>query len=59
MAYDRADFDDVAWDRNDEAWEESQKWFRLVSTLRKLESFATQKLGKAAKMGTSNEDWGI
>lgn len=48
MGDDRADFDNVAWDRNDEAWEESQKWFRRVSTLRKIEAFVTQKLGKTA-----------
>ncbi|KAK1769600.1 hypothetical protein QBC33DRAFT_576756 [Phialemonium atrogriseum] len=48
MGDDRADFDNVAWDRNDEAWEESQKWFRRVCTLRKIEAFVTQKLGKTA-----------
>lgn len=46
MADDRADFDNVAWDRNDEAWEKSQKFFRRLSTLRKIESFVTQKFGK-------------
>ena len=48
MVDDQADFDSVAWDRNDEAWEESQKLFRRVSTLRKIESFVTQKFGKTA-----------
>jgi aminoglycoside phosphotransferase (APT) family kinase protein len=48
MADDRADFDNVAWDRNDEAWEESQKVFRRFSTLRKVESFVTEKFRKAA-----------
>ena len=46
MADDRADFDNVAWDRNDEAWEKSQKFFWRLSTLRKIESFVTQKFGK-------------
>lgn len=48
MDDDRADFDNVAWDRSDEAWEESQKLFRRVSMLRKIESFVTQKFGKTA-----------
>ncbi|TVY57698.1 hypothetical protein LSUE1_G010245 [Lachnellula suecica] len=48
MDDDRADFDNVAWDRSDEAWEESQKLFRRVSTLHKIESFVTQKFGKTA-----------
>ncbi|KAJ2901766.1 hypothetical protein MKZ38_001386 [Zalerion maritima] len=49
MDDDRADFDNVAWDRNDAAWEKSLKFFRSFSTLRKIESLATQKLGKTAK----------
>jgi hypothetical protein len=48
MDDDRADFDNVAWDRSDKAWEESQKLFQHVSTLRKIESFVTQKFGKTA-----------
>ncbi|KAJ9130148.1 Phosphotransferase [Pleurostoma richardsiae] len=48
MSDDRADFDNVAWDRNDEAFETSQRFFRLVSTLRKLESFVTRKFGRVA-----------
>lgn len=48
MDDDRAGFDNVAWDRSDEAWGESQKLFRRVSTLRKIESFVTQKFGKTA-----------
>ena len=49
MVDNRADFDVVAWDRNDEAWEEeSQKLFRRVSILRKIESFVMEKLGKTA-----------
>jgi len=45
---DRADFDNLAWDRNDEAWEQSQKFFRQISTLRKIEAFVTEKMGKRA-----------
>jgi hypothetical protein len=48
MDNDRADFDNVAWDRNVEAWGKSQKLFRRVSTLRRIESFVTQKFGKTA-----------
>jgi hypothetical protein len=48
MDNDRADFDNVAWDRNVEAWGKSQKLFRRVSTLRRIESFLTQKFGKTA-----------
>ncbi|KAH8596638.1 hypothetical protein B0O99DRAFT_705955 [Bisporella sp. PMI_857] len=45
---DRADFDYMAWDRNDLAWEESQKYYRTLSTLRKMELFVSKKFGKAA-----------
>jgi hypothetical protein len=45
---DRADFDNVAWDRNDLAWEESQKYFRSFSTLHKMESFVSKKFEKTA-----------
>ncbi|KAF4620086.1 hypothetical protein G7Y89_g14737 [Cudoniella acicularis] len=45
---DRANFDYLAWDKNDEAYEESQKLFRRGSTVRKIESFMTQKFGKTA-----------
>lgn len=48
MDDDRAGFDNLAWDRNDEAWEESQKYFRRVSTPRKIESFVTRKFGTTA-----------
>ncbi|RFU30718.1 hypothetical protein B7463_g5620, partial [Scytalidium lignicola] len=48
MDDDRANFDDVAWDRNDEAWEESKISFQCVSIIRKIESFVTQKFGKTA-----------
>ncbi|KAH6710987.1 hypothetical protein BKA61DRAFT_737861 [Leptodontidium sp. MPI-SDFR-AT-0119] len=44
----RADFDNLAWDRSDEALEESQKLCRRISTLRKIESFVTQKFGRTA-----------
>ncbi|KAL5317510.1 hypothetical protein ACEPPN_014605 [Leptodophora sp. 'Broadleaf-Isolate-01'] len=48
MDDDRADFDNLAWDRSDEALEESQKLCRRISTLRKIESFVTQKFGRTA-----------
>jgi hypothetical protein len=50
MDDDRADFDNVAWDRNDAAWEKSLKFSRRVTTVHKIESLATQKLGKTAKL---------
>lgn len=48
MDYDRADFDNVAWDRSDEAWEEWQKLYRRISTLHKIETFVRQKFGNTA-----------
>ncbi|KAK3369100.1 hypothetical protein B0T24DRAFT_533558 [Lasiosphaeria ovina] len=48
MDDDRACFDEVAWDENDKAWEESRMLFRRVSTLRKIESFVTQKFQRTA-----------
>lgn len=45
---DRADFDDVAWDRNDLAWEASQKYFQRFSTLHRMESFVSENFGKTA-----------
>lgn len=59
MADDREDFDNVAWDKNDKAFEESKVFFRLVSNLRKIESFVEQELGKTATMGQPDEDWRV
>ncbi|UZP40467.1 hypothetical protein NXS19_008283 [Fusarium pseudograminearum] len=42
----RQDFDDLAWDKNDESWEKSQKQLRLKSTCRKVEALAETALGK-------------
>lgn len=42
MAIARENYDEVAWDRNDEAWEESQKRLRLESTCRLVESLTTR-----------------
>lgn len=46
----RADFDDLAWDRNDEASEEFRKQLRLLSTCRAMERFAAQVFEKDAKL---------
>jgi hypothetical protein len=48
MDDDRADYDNVAWDRNDAAWEESHKELPLLSTRRRVESLAEKKFGKPA-----------
>ncbi|CAG7554595.1 unnamed protein product [Fusarium equiseti] len=46
----RQNFDDVAWDKNDEAFEESQKRLRLQSICRKIETLAESVLGKPATL---------
>jgi hypothetical protein len=46
----RQNFDEVAWDRNDEAWEESQKRLRLKSTCRLVESLAEKIFEKRASL---------
>ncbi|KAH8656616.1 phosphotransferase [Tricladium varicosporioides] len=48
MYNDREEFDSVAWDRNDEGWEEAQKQLRLPSTCRRVESLIQQKDRKIA-----------
>ncbi|RSM04652.1 hypothetical protein CDV31_009976 [Fusarium ambrosium] len=50
MSKARQNFDEVAWDRNDEAWEKSQKQLRLKSTCRLVESLAEKVLGKRASL---------
>jgi hypothetical protein len=42
----REDFDNVAWDRNDEAWEKSRKRLRQTSICRLVESLVEQKFNK-------------
>jgi hypothetical protein len=44
----RQDFDDLVWDRNDEAWEEAKKEFSKKSTCRRLEGLVSEKFGKPA-----------
>ncbi|KAF9780359.1 hypothetical protein IL306_000617 [Fusarium sp. DS 682] len=44
----RQNFDDVAWDRNDEAWDESQKRHRLKPFCRQVESLAEKIFEKQA-----------
>ncbi|KAF5017838.1 hypothetical protein F66182_10209 [Fusarium sp. NRRL 66182] len=46
----RQNLDEVAWDRNDEAWEESQKRLRLKTTCRLVESLAGEVLAKQASL---------
>ncbi|PVH84308.1 phosphotransferase [Cadophora sp. DSE1049] len=46
----RQDFDNLAWDRSDELWEEAMKEVQLSSTCRKIESFAAKLFGKAATL---------
>ncbi|KAL3427043.1 phosphotransferase [Phlyctema vagabunda] len=48
----RQDFDDVAWDQNDEAWERSLRQLRSASTCRVAESIVQQQFGKAATLVT-------
>ncbi|KAL5331071.1 hypothetical protein ACEPPN_000600 [Leptodophora sp. 'Broadleaf-Isolate-01'] len=44
----RQDFDELAWDRNDEEWEEAQKALRKKSLCRRLELLVAEKFGKPA-----------
>jgi hypothetical protein len=52
MDYDQQDFDNVAWDRNDEAWENTLKSLRTNSTCLAMESLAKEKCGKRATLAT-------
>ena len=52
MDDDRTNFDNITW-------EESQKLFRRISTLHKIESFVTQKFGKTATWVTPMRIGGI
>lgn len=56
MVDDRAYYDELTWDRNDTAWEDSQKPFRCLSSIHKIEAFAPKLLGKTANLGNSNEN---
>ncbi|KAH6665755.1 phosphotransferase [Halenospora varia] len=54
----REDFDNLAWDKNDEEWKEAQKQLRRQATYRKVESLVRQKYGKPATIsveGTSDD----
>ncbi len=44
----RQDFDGVAWDKNDEEWEEAQKALSKKSLCRRLELLVAEKFGKPA-----------
>lgn len=44
----RQDFDELAWDKNDEEWEEAQKALSKKSLCRRLESLVAEKFGKPA-----------
>jgi aminoglycoside phosphotransferase (APT) family kinase protein len=46
MGNDREDFDNLVWDRNDEAWAESQKQLRYKTTCRLAESLVEKKFGR-------------
>ena len=44
----RQDFDDLAWDRNDQEWEEAQKALSKRSLCRRHEVLVAEKFGKPA-----------
>ncbi|CZT05323.1 uncharacterized protein RAG0_11473 [Rhynchosporium agropyri] len=44
----RQDFDELAWDRNDEEWEEAQKALSKKSLCRRIELLVAEKFGKPA-----------
>jgi hypothetical protein len=44
----RQDFDELAWDKNDEEWEEAQKALSKKSLCRRLELLVAEKFGKPA-----------
>lgn len=46
----RCNFDNLVWDRNDEAWEESQKQLRLKASCRIVEFIVEQKFGKRTSL---------
>ncbi|KAL3421775.1 phosphotransferase family protein [Phlyctema vagabunda] len=48
----RQDSDNLAWDRSDELWEEAMAHVRLLSTCRKIESFAKRIYNKPATLVT-------
>ncbi|QPH19961.1 hypothetical protein C2857_005258 [Epichloe festucae Fl1] len=48
----RQNSDELAWDRNDELWEEAIKQVRSSSTCRKIESFAKRIFAKPATLVT-------
>lgn len=50
MDDDQQDFDNVAWDRNDEVWEKTLKRLRTNSTSLAMESLAKEKCGRRATL---------
>ncbi|KAH9217906.1 hypothetical protein DL95DRAFT_423724 [Leptodontidium sp. 2 PMI_412] len=52
MDDDQQDFDNVAWDRNDEAWQKTLKRLRTSATCLAVESLAGEKCGKRATLVT-------
>ncbi|KAK0107127.1 hypothetical protein ONS95_003833 [Cadophora gregata] len=44
----RQDFDELAWDKNDEEWEEAKKALSKKSLCRRLELLVTEKFGQPA-----------
>jgi hypothetical protein len=46
MGNDREYYDSLVWDRNDEAWAESQTQLRYKTTCRLAESLVEQKFGR-------------
>ena len=50
MYKDRQNFDNVAWDKNDDAEEESQMRLRRKDTCRQVESLVKQKCGNPATL---------
>lgn len=52
MDQDRQDYDNLAWDVNDDAWEEAQKYLRLSSTCDLVVSLVARKFGRNATLVT-------
>jgi len=58
MGYDQANFDKVAWDKNDEISKEPQV-FRRISIVPKLEPFVSGKFGEDCNLGSTREYRGV
>ena len=48
----RQDFDELAWDKNDEEWEEAQKALSKKSMCRRLELMVAEKFGQPSSSAT-------